>query len=282
MRRPSPPGRAFNDRTVIVTGASAGIGAACARRFAEEGANVVIVARGKTELERFARELGRLGPVATVAGDVADPGVQDAIVARAIEAFGAVHVLVNNAGFNPRGAFESATADALGHAVDVNLRAPMTLTRRVLPHMRRAGAGAIVNVASLAGRVPLELEVAYSATKFGLRTFTMALADELRGTGITVSAVSPGPVETEFILGDLDHVPDIVLSQPMCTPDHVAELVIACALDGRVERATPRMSGALATLGYVAPQVRRVLRPLFQEIGRRNKRRYAARRGQPT
>jgi len=282
MRRPSPPGRAFNDRTVIVTGASAGIGAACARRFAEEGANVVIVARGKTELERFARELGRLGPVATVAGDVADPGVQDAIVARAVEAFGAVHVLVNNAGFNPRGAFESATADALGHAVDVNLRAPMTLTRRVLPHMRRAGAGAIVNVASLAGRVPLELEVAYSATKFGLRTFTMALADELRGTGITVSAVSPGPVETEFILGDLDHVPDIVLSQPMCTPDHVAELVIACALDGRVERATPRMSGALATLGYVAPQVRRVLRPLFQEIGRRNKRRYAARRGQPT
>ena len=282
MRRPSPPGRAFNDRTVIVTGASAGIGAACARRFAEEGANVVIVARGKTELERFARELGRLGPVATVAGDVADPGVQDAIVARAIEAFGAVHVLVNNAGFNPRGAFEAATADALGHAVDVNLRAPMTLTRRVLPHMRRAGAGAIVNVASLAGRVPLELEVAYSATKFGLRTFTMALADELRGTGITVSAVSPGPVETEFILGDLDHVPDIVLSQPMCTPDHVAELVIACALDGRVERATPRMSGALATLGYVAPQVRRVLRPLFQEIGRRNKRRYAARRGQPT
>src|SRR5262245_31802143 len=196
MRRPSPPGRAFNDRTVIVTGASAGIGAACARRFAEEGANVVIVARGKTELERFARELGRLGPVATVAGDVADPAVQDAIVARAVEAFGGVHVLVNNAGFNPRGAFEAATADALGQAVDVNLRAPITLTRRVLPHMRRLGGGAIVNVASLAGKLPLELEVVYSATKFGLRTFSMALAEELRGTGITVSAVSPGPVET--------------------------------------------------------------------------------------
>jgi short-subunit dehydrogenase len=105
----------------------------------------------------------------------------------------------------------------------------------------------------------------------------MALADELRGTGITVSAVSPGPVDTQFIMADLSHVPDIVLSQPLSTAEHVAALVVACAVDGRVERATPRVSGGLATLGYLAPRLRRMLRPLLEQVGRRNKRRYIAR-----
>src|SRR5207244_1426830 len=160
---------------------------------------------------------------------------------------------------------------------DVNLRAPITLCRRVLPYLRKAGKGAIVNVASLAGKVPLAHEAVYSATKFGLRTFSMALAEELRGTGITVSAVSPGPVDTQFIMGDLDHVPDIVLSQPLTTAENVAALVIACAIDGRVERATPRLSGVLTTLGYVSPGLRRLLRPVLESVGRRNKRRYARR-----
>jgi short-subunit dehydrogenase len=264
--------RRFVDRTVIVTGASAGIGAACARRFAEEGANVVLVARGAAELDRKAAELGRLGPVVTVAGDVADDATQARIVDTAVARFGGVHVLVNNAGMNTRGPLEDHTPEDLGKVVDVNLRAPITLTRRVLPLLRVAGRGAIVNVASLAGRVPLAHEVVYSATKFGLRTFTIALAEELRGTGITVSAVSPGPVDTNFIMGVLDDVPDIVLSQPVTSADEVAALVVACAADGKVERATPRVSAALTTLGYVAPGLRRVLRPLLEAQGRRRKR----------
>ncbi len=269
--------RRFVDRTVIVSGASAGIGAAAARRFADEGANVVLVARGAGPLEAKARELSRLGPVATVAGDVADAAVQERVVETAVARFGGVHVLVNNAGMNTRGPLEEHTADDLGKVVDVNLRAPITFSRRVLPLMRKAGRGAIVNVASLAGRVPLAHEAVYSATKFGLRCFSIALAEELRGTGITVSAVSPGPVETNFILGDLDVVPDIVLSQPMVTADEVAALVVECAVDGRVERVTPKVSGALTTLGYVAPGLRRVLKPLLEAQGRRNKRKYKAR-----
>jgi len=263
--------RSFNDRTVIITGATAGIGLACARRFADLGANLVVVARGRADLDKTVAELKRKGPITAVCGDISDAAVQEQIITEAITSYGAIHVLVNNAGMNTRGAVEDVAVDDLGKLVDVNLRAPITMSRRVLPHLRKAGKGAIVNVASLAGRVPLAHEAVYSATKFGLRTFSAALADELRGTGITVSAVSPGPVDTQFIMADLDQVPDIVLSQPVVTADQVAALVVACALDGRVERATPRLSGALATMGYVVPGVRRMLRPLLDAAGRRRK-----------
>lgn len=99
----------------------------------------------------------------------------------------------------------------------------------------------MVNVASLTGKVPVPGSVAYSATKFGLRGFSMALADELRGTGVTVSCVSPGPVETQFIMAELDTVTDLTMSQPMVTADQIAALVVRCALDDKLERATPRL-----------------------------------------
>ena len=267
----------FQDRAVVITGASAGIGLAAARRFVDEGARVMLVARGAAELERAAGELSARGTAIAHAGDVSDPVAQRALINRAVAELGGLDVLVNNAGMNPRGPIETHDAADLGRAVDVNLRAPIMLTRLALAPMRRAGRGAIVNVASLAGRVPVPDAAVYSATKFGLRAFSLALAEELRGTGITVSVVSPGPVDTGFIMGDLDNVPDIVLSQPLSTADEVAELILDCAADGKPERARPAISGALTTLGYVAPSLRRVLRPLLELQGRRNKRRYQAR-----
>ncbi len=269
--------RAFNDRTVVITGASAGIGLACARQFAQAGANVVAVARGAVELEKTRAELARLGPALAIAVDVADPTAPERIVSGALAAFGAIHVLVNNAGMHARGLFADQDGDDLAAMVDINLRAPILLTRHALPHLLASGHGAVVNVASLAGKVPTAGGVVYSSTKFGLRAFSMALADELRGTGVTVSCVSPGPVDTQFIMAELDTVSDLTMSQPLVTADQVAALVLASALDGRLERATPRLSGALATLGYIAPSVRRVLRPLLERRGRRNKEKLRAR-----
>jgi len=269
--------RAFNDRTVVITGASAGIGLACARQFAQAGANVVAVARGTAELEKTRAELARLGPVLAIVANVADADAPERIVSGALAQFGAIHVLVNNAGMHARGLFGDQDGDDLAAMVDVNLRAPILLTRHALPHLVASGHGAVVNVASLAGKVPTAGGVVYSATKFGIRAFSMALADELRGSGVTVSCVSPGPVDTQFIMAELDTVSDLTMSQPLVTADQVAALVLASALDGRLERATPRLSGALATLGYVAPSMRRVLRPLLERIGRRNKEKLRAR-----
>jgi short-subunit dehydrogenase len=272
--------RTFQDRTVVITGASAGIGLSCARQFAEAGANVVLVARGAAGLERASAEIERIGPALAIAADVAHPDAPEQIVSGALAKFGALHVLVNNAGMHARGSFADQTSNALAAMVDVNLRAPIALTHRALPHLIASRRGAIVNVASLAGKIPTVGSTVYSATKFGLRAFSLALADELNGSCVTVSCVSPGPVDTQFIMAELDQVTDLTMSQPLTSPDKVAALVVACAVDGKLERAVPRMSSLLTTLGYLAPSLRRALRPGLERRGRRNKEKLRARSAQ--
>lgn len=268
----------FVGKSVIVTGASAGIGAATARAFASEGARLVLVARGREALDEISAEIvGAGGEAIAVAMDVADSDAAAAMLVRAQAEFGAIDILVNNAARNERGAVEGRDPADLANMVDVNLRAPVMLCRLVLPYLRQAGGGAIVNVASLAGMVPLPDEATYSATKFGLRAFTFALARELEGSGITVSAVSPGPVDTRFLFADVAEIPDMVLSQPVSTAEEIAALILACAADGRGERAAPRLSGYLATLGYVFPPLRRALTPMLELLGRQAKKRYQAR-----
>jgi len=262
---------------VVITGASAGIGLSCARQFAEAGANVVMVARGAAGLERATAELERIGPTLAIAADVAHPDAPETIVSGALARFGGLHVLVNNAGMHARGPFADQNGNALAAMVDVNLRAPIALTHRALPHLIASGRGAIVNVASLAGKIPTVGSAVYSATKFGLRAFSLALADELRGSCVTVSCVSPGPVDTQFIMAELDQVTDLTMSQPLTSPEKVAALIVASALDGKLERATPRMSSLLTTLGYLAPSLRRALRPGLERRGRRNKEKLRAR-----
>ncbi|MEX1364350.1 MAG: SDR family oxidoreductase [Nannocystaceae bacterium] len=261
---------------MLITGASAGIGAASARRFAEEGARVVLAARGRAALDTLADELrGRGHEVEVVPTDVGDLEALGPLVERAVELGGGLDVLVNNAGVNHRGALERISVSQLAQLVQVNLTAPIVLTRLALPHLRKR-RGAVVNVASLAGRIPVVDEATYSATKFGLRAFTIALAEEMREAGVRVSVVSPGPVDTGFFGDDLDEVPDLVFSQPMSTADEIAQLVIECAVDGEVERMRPKLGGYLATLGYLLPSLRRRLIPVLERKGAAAKARYAA------
>lgn len=269
----------FAGIVAVVTGASAGIGAAAARAFAREGASVVVAARGAEPLREIVDEIEAAGGRAlAVATDVAVQAQCEALLRTTADAFGGVDVLVNNAAANRRGSIESYRADELANVVTVNLTAPIVLSRLALPYLRRSRAPAIVNVASLAGRMPLVHEAVYSATKFGLRAFTMALAEELAESSIRVSVVSPGPVDTGFIGDDLDNVPDLVFSQPMSTAEEIAALILDCAADGKLERMQPRLGAYLATVGYLFPALRRVVLPLMERRGRKAKERFRSRR----
>lgn len=268
--------RRFEGKTVVITGASAGIGESCARKFVGEGARVVLAARGAEGLQRLADELGvdSAHPVPT---DIADVHSCKRLLEKAKARFGGIDVLVNNAGFNSRGPLKDVPVEDMLQILHVNLRGPLLLARLVLPDMLAQGSGSIVGVASLAGRIPLEDEATYSATKFGLRVFSFALADELEGTGVHASVVSPGPVDTGFIMESIDEIPDIVFSQPMSTADEIADLVLQSAADGERERVKPAIGARLATLGYLLPGMRRVLKPRLEAKGRKEKAKYRAR-----
>jgi short-subunit dehydrogenase len=263
----------FRDRTVVITGGSEGVGAAVARRFAEAGANLVLVARSQHNLDRVAAALRPKTRVMTVPMDVADADACAELFAAAEQEFGGVHVLVNNAGYHQRGPVEKVAAPDLARMIDVNLKAPIVLCRLALPYLRKAGCGAIVNVASLAGRTPVMGASTYSASKFGLRAFTFALGEELAGSGIKVAAVSPGPIDTGFIMANIDVVADITFSQPLSTADEVAQVIMDLALNDRRERSMPAVSGLLTTLSYLFPRLGRWLRPALLRRGRRVKQR---------
>ena len=261
----------FKDKTVIITGGSEGVGAASARLFAEAGANLMLVARNRKNLEAIAAELRDKSRVEIFPMDVSDAdGCVDLIKKTQFE-FGRIDILVNNAGFHARGYVESVSAEDLGRTIDVNLRAPIMLTRLALPHIRDAGGGAIINVASLAGRTPVPGSAAYSASKFGLRAFTFSLAEEIRDSGIKLAVVSPGPISTQFILADIDTTSDLTFSQPMSSAEDVAQAILDLCGNSQRELAMPAISGVLTTVSYLFPWLGRALRPALERRGSRVK-----------
>ena len=127
-------------------------------------------------------------------------------------------------------------------------------------------------MASLAGRTPVPGAATYSATKFGLRAFTFALAEELAGSNIKLAALSPGPIDTGFIMSNIDNVTDLTFSQPLSTAEQCADEIVKLCSNGKRERSMPPVSGLLTSLTYLFPSVGRVMRPLLEKKGRRVKR----------
>jgi len=267
----------FNDKTVIITGGSEGVGAATARKFAEHGANLVLVARSKRNLERIAEELRNKTRVEIIAMDVSDTDACVNLYKKAEFEFGSINILVNNAGYHERGPVESISADDLSSMIDVNLKAPIILCKLAIKYLKEAGGGAIINVASLAGRTPVPGAATYSATKFGLRAFTFALGEELRDSGIKLAVVSPGPIDTGFIMSNIDVVTDVNFSQPISTADEVAQEILNLVENNKRERSMPPASGLLTTLSYLFPWLWRLLQPLLIRKGRSVKRKLKAR-----
>ena len=188
-------------RNVLITGSSHGIGAAAAIAFAkEEGANIGITCNKNPEgAEKTAAECAKYGVKTKIyAGDVGCHDHCKAMVEDFIKTFGQIDVLVNNAGFGISGAIEfTETAEAKA-LFDVNFFGMVNMNRAVVPLMRQAGRGRIVNLSSVAAPVPIPFQAYYSATKAAVNAYTMALANELRPFGVTVCAVMPGDIHTGF------------------------------------------------------------------------------------
>lgn len=184
------------NKTVIITGASAGIGAATARCFAEAGANTVLAARDAKRLEEIRRSLpGRHMAVPT---DVSNVEAVQTLVAQATAAFGSVDIVISNAGVGLAAPVASMRAEDLRQALEVNLLASLFLTQATLPHMQSQGHGQLIFVSSVVGLRALPYLGGYAASKAALDRLTESLRVELRGTGIAVTLFRPGSTATGF------------------------------------------------------------------------------------
>jgi short-subunit dehydrogenase len=206
----------LQDSTALVTGATGGIGQAIVRALRARGAHVIASGRNREVLERLAREVDGVEPLVA---DLADPAQVAALV------FGRrIDVLVANAALPASGRLESFTEEEIDRALDVNLRAPMHLARVSVPHMTQRGAGHIVFISSLSGKMASAGASVYNATKFGLRGFGFALNEELRDTGVGATTVFPGFIRDAGMFADSGvKLPRGVGTR---TPDDVAKAVI--------------------------------------------------------
>ncbi len=232
----------------LVTGASSGIGAHIARRLAREGFDLVLVARRADMLEKLASELGAV-KVEVMAADLTDP-TAPARIALALGPDG-VDVLVNNAGGGWIGTFAEAPLDRQLQIVDLNVRALVELTHRLLGPMKQRGRGHIVQIASVAGFMPGPLASVYYASKAFVVRHAEALEPELRGSGVKVCLSCPGPVATDFqrssgVSGDIG-------ASVAMSAEKVAEETVDAMLKGRFLVAPGASNRAVIALSNLLP-----------------------------
>ncbi|MFA6030555.1 MAG: SDR family NAD(P)-dependent oxidoreductase [Elusimicrobiota bacterium] len=234
---------AFEGKVVLVTGGSRGVGLAAARLFLREKAKLVLVARDAARLETARRELSALGEVRVVAGDAAEESSAKAAVAAALEGFGRLDALVNNAGTALARSVAETTAADWDRVMAVNARGPFLFCREALAAMAKCGSrGKIVNVASVSGTMGTAMASAYSASKAALIGFTKALAKEGARVGVNANCVAPGAIDTEMFQKDtldvlaarfkkdrealLKSVVSAIPLGRLLRPEEVAELVV--------------------------------------------------------
>ncbi len=200
----------FDGQVVLITGAASGIGAATARRFASEGARLALGDVDGDKLSGFAKELeGSGSDVYQQRIDVADRAQVEAFTEAVLERFGRLDVVFNNAGIGAYGRLPDLDPEVWHRTIDVDLHGVFYGCRAAIPHLRRAGGGAIVNTASISGLGGDSGLAAYNAAKGALVNFTRALAIDHAREGIRVNAVCPGPIETPLAAGILSN-PELV------------------------------------------------------------------------
>jgi short-subunit dehydrogenase len=240
----------MDEKTVVITGASSGIGAALAKTLGAKGYRLVLAARRKDELERVAAPLG--GRAVAVVADVRRRRDVEAVRDRALAAFGGVDVWVNNAGRGISRSVLELTDEELDDTIAVNLKSALYGMQAIVPHFKERGKGHLVNVSSFLGRVPLvSFRSAYNAAKAGLNALTANLRMELTREypGIHVSLVMPGVVRTDFAknaLGGTPALPGGAGAGPSQSADEVAEAIARLIEEPRAEVYTNPASAEIA------------------------------------
>ncbi|TSE00322.1 SDR family NAD(P)-dependent oxidoreductase [Skermania sp. ID1734] len=244
-------------KCALVTGASSGIGAEVAAQLASRGAYVLVHGRDPDRTREVADRIGG----AAVAADLADPGGRQQLVEQVREVCGAVDILVNNAGVGWAGPLTDMPVERIRHIVEVNLLAPMELTRMLLPDMIRRVQTHICFVTSVAGRTGVAGEAAYAATKAGVDAFAESLRAEAAGTGLRVGVVVPGVVDTAFFAAR-GRPYDRERPRPI-PADAVARAVVRQIETGRAEAWAPRWLRVAPTVRALAPSAYRRLTDRF-------------------
>ncbi|MCL5734337.1 MAG: SDR family NAD(P)-dependent oxidoreductase [Actinobacteria bacterium] len=241
----------------LVTGASSGIGRTTAHRLAGAGARLVLQGRNEEELARVATETGG----EPVAMDLAVPEAAEALIAQAKRLVGRVDVLVNNAGAGWEGPVSEMPLELVQSLVALNLLTPIALARMALPEMIAAGRGRIVFVASIAGYLGVRREAVYSATKAAILAFAESLRAETLRTGVAISVVSPGVVDTAFF-SRRGSPYERSWPRPIA-PDLVSKAICRAIEEGRPETIVPRGLRTAVRIKALAPSVYRALADRF-------------------
>jgi len=218
--------RALAGRVALVTGASSGIGRACAVALGAAGAKLVVTGRRSEKLAALA---GGMPACVTRAGDITDPALPGRLVDAALETYGRLDLCVNNAGVIATGTVEEIDIDAVCHMVRVNTEAAFRVAYTVLKHFRRAGQGYLINVSSVLGTKVRATAGAYAGTKHAIEALSDALRLELAGSGVKICCIEPGLVMTELHRDFPVHPKDLLnIARPL-VPDDVARSVLFVA-----------------------------------------------------
>ncbi|MDP2774930.1 MAG: SDR family oxidoreductase [Nocardioides sp.] len=256
------------DRTAVVTGASSGIGAEIARDLVRRGHHVTLVARTVAKLDELAAEITEAGGRAAVIGaDLADRTARAGLLDRVTELGLVPDVLVNNAGFSTLGPVARADPEAEMRMVEVDVVAVVDLCTRFLPGMVERGCGAVLNVASTAAFQPLPGQAGYGAGKAFVLSYTQSLAGELGGSGVTATALCPGPVDTGFVAaaGFAEGDAEKALPSIMWVPaEQVAKEAVEGLAKGRLMVIPGLANRVTAAVSQVAP--RSVLVPILARV----------------
>jgi short-subunit dehydrogenase len=236
-------------KTVLLSGATGGIGMAIARDMAGRGATLILSSRRQEALDELAGSLAGSGHRA-IAADLAEEGAAERLVAQA----GEFDVLVANAALPASGKLDEFSQSELGRALRVNLEAPIRMARELLPSWRERGSGHFVFVSSLAGKAASPRSSLYSATKFGLRGFSLGLRADLRSTGLSASVVLPGFIRDAGMFADSGAKPPMGVGTS--SPEEVAEGVARAVEDDRAEvEVAPRRLRFLANFAARRPEL---------------------------